>query len=123
MSPLLFIIVLELLLRSVQKDDFIKGIKIKNYLFKYRAYADDVVFFVQNPEENTQRIKEKIEEFGQLAGLFINKKKSKIPLKVASRKEEIEGKCGCEVVHKVKYLGIELTNKNIDLVKNNYEKT
>lgn len=28
----------------------------------------------------------------------------------------------CEVVHKVKYLGIDLTNKNIDLYKNNYEK-
>lgn len=28
----------------------------------------------------------------------------------------------CEVVKKVKHLGIELTMKNIDLYKNNYEK-
>lgn len=28
----------------------------------------------------------------------------------------------CEVAHKVKYLGIDLTNKNINIFKNNYEK-
>lgn len=36
--------------------------------------------------------------------------------------EKIEKMTGCEVVNKVKYLGIGLTNKNIDLFKNNYEK-
>lgn len=35
----------------------------------------------------------------------------------------MEKKTRCEVVHKVKYLGIDLSNKNIDLFKNNYEKT
>lgn len=28
----------------------------------------------------------------------------------------------CEVARKVKYLGIDLTNRNIDIFKNNYEK-
>lgn len=73
--------VLEVLLNSIQKDENIKGIKIKNHHFKYRAYADDIVFFVQDPEENLQKMINKIEEFGQLAGLYINKKKSKILLK------------------------------------------
>lgn len=29
---------------------------------------------------------------------------------------------GCEVAQKVKYLGVELTNKNLRLLKNKYEK-
>lgn len=36
--------------------------------------------------------------------------------------EELERMTGCEVARKVKYLGIVLTTKNLDLFKNNYEK-
>lgn len=43
LSPLLFIMVLEILLINIQREDNIKGIKIKNYHFKYRVFADDVV--------------------------------------------------------------------------------
>lgn len=113
------------MLRSIQEDDRIKGIKTKHFHFKYHAYTDDIVFFVQNPEENLPRIIDKINKFGQLAGLYINKKKSKILTKKV-RKEthtEIEKLTGCEVVNKVKYLGIDISNKNIDLYNNNYEKT
>lgn len=35
---------------------------------------------------------------------------------------EIQGISRCEIVQKVKYMGVDLTNKNIDLLKNNYEK-
>lgn len=41
LSPLLFISVLEFL--DIQRDDNIKGIKIKNCHFKFRAFADDIV--------------------------------------------------------------------------------
>lgn len=39
------------------------------------------------------------------------------------RKEEMEKEIGCEITSKVKYLGIILSMKNLDLFKNNYEKT
>lgn len=38
-------------------------------------------------------------------------------------KKKTEELTSCEVVNKVKYLGIDITNKNIDLFKNNFEKT
>lgn len=34
-------------------------------------------------------------------------------------KEKIQERSGCKVVNKVKYLGVEITNKNIDLLNNN----
>lgn len=66
----------------------------------------------------------KASEFGELAGLKINKTKSKLMFKNMRSEEqkEISQLVDCEVVNKYKYLGIELTNKNIDLFKNNYER-
>lgn len=124
LSPLLFIAVLEILLKKISNDKDIEGIKIKNYQFKYRAFADDIVFFVQDPERNFPKLFTKIEEFGQYGGFYINKSKSKILLKNTKKatKEEIEKITGCDVVNKVKYLGIDLTNKNLDIFKNNYER-
>lgn len=42
LSPLLFISVLEVLLKEVQNSKEING---KTFKFKYRAYTDDVGFF------------------------------------------------------------------------------
>lgn len=44
-SPLLFEIVLEVLLREIQSDEQFRGVKIKNYYNKYRAFVDDNVLF------------------------------------------------------------------------------
>lgn len=117
LSPLLFILVLELLLRKVQADKSIPGIKIKNYHFKYRAFAD--VFLVDDPKENVPKLIDTIERFGLLAGFYINKTKSKLLMKNIRKKEqdEVANMIQCEVVQKIKYLGIDLINKNIDLFK------
>lgn len=124
LSPLLFILVLGVLLNEIQRDNQIVCIKIENFHFKYTAFADHVVFFIEDPKENLLILLRKIEEFGQLAGFYINKNKSKFLFKDIGGKEQEEiGKMSnCEVAQKVKYLGIDLTSKNIDIFKNNYEK-
>lgn len=67
-SPLIFILILEVLLKNIQNNEDIKGIKIKDCHFKYRAFADDVVFFIQDPEENISILLQEIDKFGPLAG-------------------------------------------------------
>lgn len=73
LSPLLFIMVLEILLRVVQNDKEIQGIRHKGFQYKYRAFADDILFIMEDPIITVPKLIEKITEFGNLAGFCINK--------------------------------------------------
>ena len=66
-----------------------------------------------------------MEEYGNLAGLRLNKNKTNILTKNLN-KEEMEGlqkEVGLKVINKTKYLGIWITNNTNNLVKDNYIKT
>lgn len=121
--PILFTLTIEILLNKIQRDKQLKRIVVKNFHCKYRAFADDV-FFVEDPKTNVPNLIGTIEKFGKLVGFHINKKTSKLLLKNINKEKQIliESLSQCEVVQKVKYLGVDITNKNIDLFKNNYEK-
>lgn len=82
-----------------------------------------MVFFAETPKLSFPMLLRLIKDFGKLAGLYVNKNKSKILLKNINKNEqdEIQKITSCEVAKRVKYLGVKLTNRNIDLVKNNYE--
>lgn len=124
LSPLLFIMVLEILLVQVREDPEILGLRCKGFVFKYRAFADDIMFITENPTKTLPILIGKIKKFGDLAGFYLNKTKSKIMCKNVDKNQQkiIEELTNCEVVQKTKYLGVELTMRNIDLYKNNYEK-
>lgn len=49
LSPFLFILSLEPFIRTINKDDSVKGIPIHDRMYKTAAYADDLLFFVTNP--------------------------------------------------------------------------
>lgn len=115
--------VLEVLLRRIQEDVELTGIKIKGCHYKYRAFANDVLFFMEEPQTTIPKLIEKISEFGNLAGFYINRQKSKLICKNMTNKQKLDlmGETNCEITNKVKYLGINVTGNNIDLYKNNYE--
>lgn len=54
LSPLLFILSLEPFIRTVNADTAISGYKVLNREFKTAAYADDLLFFLTNPQITTQ---------------------------------------------------------------------
>ena len=47
-SVYLFIIALEIIFLLIKNDSSTKGIKTFDYVFLYRAYADDSTFFLKN---------------------------------------------------------------------------
>uniref|UniRef100_G1KWN3 Reverse transcriptase domain-containing protein n=1 Tax=Anolis carolinensis TaxID=28377 RepID=G1KWN3_ANOCA len=112
-----------MLLNNIREDKELTGIKIRKEEYKIRAFADDMICIIENPLENIQNWLKKIEEFGKVSGLKINKNKTMIMTKNISRKrqEELESMIGIKVTNKIKYLGIVITPKNAQLLKNNYE--
>uniref|UniRef100_A0A670HN63 Reverse transcriptase domain-containing protein n=1 Tax=Podarcis muralis TaxID=64176 RepID=A0A670HN63_PODMU len=125
LSPLLFIIVLEVLLNSIRQNGNIKGVLIGQNVYKIKAFADDVVIMSEDPTTAIEHILKEIDQFGEVAGFKLNKTKTKMIGKNVDQKiiETIQHQSQIEVVKKVKYLGIWITPKNIDLFKNNYEPT
>uniref|UniRef100_A0A803SQE2 Reverse transcriptase domain-containing protein n=1 Tax=Anolis carolinensis TaxID=28377 RepID=A0A803SQE2_ANOCA len=122
LSPLIFILAIEILLRSIRKDPNLKGIKIDKQEIKIRAFVDDLICIVENPKSKLKDWLEKIEKFGKLAGVSINKDKTVILTKNISLKdqEEIKRISGLEIVKKIKYLGIWIGVKNNQLLELNY---
>lgn len=90
----MFILVLETLLCEVQKYNDIKGMKIKGFTYKYRAFGNDVMFIVENPIDTLPVLLNKIKGFGDLAGFYVNKEKLNMMCKNMSQKKTggIDGK-------------------------------
>uniref|UniRef100_A0A670HML6 Reverse transcriptase domain-containing protein n=1 Tax=Podarcis muralis TaxID=64176 RepID=A0A670HML6_PODMU len=123
-SPLLFISVLEVLLNMIRGDRLVEGIQVGAKQYKLKAFADDLVLTLQEPESSTKRVLELIHEFGRVAGFKLNKQKTKVLGKKLTplESERFQKETDLNVVKKVKYLGVNMTAKNLNLFKDNYEK-
>uniref|UniRef100_A0A670JJJ0 Reverse transcriptase domain-containing protein n=1 Tax=Podarcis muralis TaxID=64176 RepID=A0A670JJJ0_PODMU len=122
LSPLLFIVVLEVLLNAIRQNKQIKGVTLGVNEYKIKAYADDVVLTVEEPIDSIKEILNEMEQFGKLAGFRLNKRKTKMIVKNMDRDkmELLQQRTEIEIVKKIKYLGIWLSDKNIDLYQYNY---
>ena len=72
LSPLLFNIVLEVLATAIREVKEIKGIQIGKEEVKLLLFADDMILYLENPEDSTRKLLELIHEFGKVAGYKIN---------------------------------------------------
>ena len=76
LSPLLFNIVLEVLATAIRQTKEIKGIHIGREEIKLSLYADDMILYIENPKDSTQKLLELISKFSKVAGYKINIQKS-----------------------------------------------
>ena len=101
-------IVLEVLATAIIQTKEIKDIQIGREEVKLSLYADDMVLYIENPKNSTQKILELINIFSKVAGqkiniqkpatfLYANNKildkefKTTIPFKIAPPKIQIPG--------------------------------
>uniref|UniRef100_R4GAU6 Reverse transcriptase domain-containing protein n=1 Tax=Anolis carolinensis TaxID=28377 RepID=R4GAU6_ANOCA len=125
LSPVIFIMTLEVLLNKIREDKELQGTVIQGTHYKVRAYADDLICFIEDPVTKGEKWIETIKEYGDLAGFKMNISKTKALAKNIQKKKQdrITEQLGVQITPKIKYLGINITSKNIQLLKNNYEKT
>ena len=124
LSPLLFNIVLEVLAKAIREEKEIKGIQIGKEEVKLSLFADDMILYIENPNNATRKLLELINEFGRVAGYKINAQKSLAFLYTNDKKSEREIKETLPfttATKRIKYLGINLSKETKDLYAENYK--
>ena len=89
LSPLLFSIVLEVLTTAVREEE-IKGIQIGKEEAKLSLFADDIILYIENPQDFTRKLLELNNEYSKPAGYKINTQKSLELLNTSNQKTERE---------------------------------
>ena len=99
---------MEVLTTAIRQTKEIKGIEIGREEVKLSLHADDMILYIENPKDSTQKLLELIHKFSKVAGYKINIQKSvaflyanneilekeykiKIPFKIAPKKNQIPG--------------------------------
>ena len=104
LSPLLFIMAVELLAIKVRSDPNIRGARYGKYVTKIRQYADDTTFLLSDAID-VREVLSRLKAFEKFSGLKINKSKSNIL--IAGNHNLIGEKLhGIEVCMEIKVLGV-----------------
>ena len=67
---------MEVLASAIRKHKEIKGIQVGQEEIKLSLFADDMIFYMENPKVSTKKLLELIHEFSKVAGYKINAQKS-----------------------------------------------
>ena len=74
-SPLIFILCLEILFITIRSDENIEGFRVENNELKLTSYADDASYFLKN-RISAENLLQCIQKFSKISGLEVNKSKS-----------------------------------------------
>lgn len=123
LSPLLFALSLEPFLASIRQNSNIHGITVGQKEHKYTAYADDILFYIQQPEISLSNLISVLSEYGLISNFKINYTKSEI-LNISVPQTEVQSFKTLFLFTwqpaSLKYLGISLTPVLHKLFQANY---
>jgi hypothetical protein len=71
-SPLLFNTVLEFLARTIRQKEEIKRIQIGKETVKISLFADDIILYLNDSKNSTQKLLHTINSYSKVAGYKIN---------------------------------------------------
>ena len=73
---LLFNIVLEVLATAIREEKEIKGMEIGKGEAKLSLFADDMIIYIENPQDSTRKLLVLINEYSKVAGYKTTTQKS-----------------------------------------------
>lgn len=76
LSPLLFVVALEPLLKGIRQNLDIKWIKVGEEDHKIAAYADKILFFITSPRITLPNLMKSLKEYGEISNFKMNSAKS-----------------------------------------------
>ena len=76
LSPLLCNIILEVLAIAIRTEKEVKGIQIGKEEVKLSLFADDMIFYIENPKDSTRKLLELINKYSKVARYNINTQRS-----------------------------------------------
>ena len=109
---------------AIREEKGIKGIQIGKEEAKFSLFADDMILYIENPEDTIRKLLELINEYSKVEGYKINTQKSLAFLYTNNEKTEREIKetIPLTIAMKIiKYLGINLCKETKDLYMENYK--
>jgi hypothetical protein len=112
------------LARAIRQEEEIKAIQISKETVKISLFADDMILYLKDPKNSTQKLLDTINRYSKVAGYKINLQKSLAFLYTNSEqteKEYMETIPFTIVSKNIKYLGVNLTKDVNDLYKENYK--
>ena len=68
LSPSLFNIVLEILATAIREEKEIKGIQIGKEEAKLSLLADDMILYIENPQDSTRKLLELMNKYSKVTG-------------------------------------------------------
>ena len=111
LSSILFNIVLDILATAIRDEKEIKIIQIGKEEVKLSLFADDMIFYIENPKDSIRKLLKLISEYSKVAGYKINTQTSLAFLYTNNEKREREIKESIPftiAMKRRKYLGINL---------------
>jgi len=115
---------LEVLATAIRAQEEIKGIQIGKEEVKLSLFADDTIFYIENPKDYNRKLLKLINEYNKVAGYKINTQKSLAFLYTNNGKTEREIKESFPftiAMKRIKYLGTNLPKETKDLYIENYK--
>jgi hypothetical protein len=116
--------ILEFLAREIRQEEEIKGIQIGKEALKASLFVDNMILYVTDPKNSTQKFLDTIKSYSKVAGYKINLQKSLAYLYTnnePTEKEFMETIPFTVASKKIKYLRINLTKDVNELYKENYK--
>jgi exonuclease III len=121
LSPVLFVIAVELMATTIRENKEIQGIQIGNKEIKLSQFADDTTLYLKPTQKCITEAFHTIDSFSKVTGLRTNKEKTEILLMGTCDGFILNKDIQKYVKKEVKILGVHICNERKRLIEINFE--
>jgi exonuclease III len=121
LSPILFVIAVELIAEKIRANSSIKGITVNGKEIKVSQFADDTTFYIQPDKKSIEETFETLTKFSRITGLKINKEKTEILILGRTDINKLESNLQQYVKNMVKMLGVSIGKDKYRVIQENFD--